>query len=83
MTEGRRGCDGMPVVTCGTATGDLVTLHLPPGLQHRDMAAVVDTLLQVGGAAHCSVCRLQCVSRLGTTAAGWGCPADTTDCSTD
>ena len=38
----------MPVVTCVTATGELVTLHLPPGLHNPDMAAVVDKLLQVG-----------------------------------
>ena len=60
----------MPVVTCVTATGDLVTLHLPPGLHHPDMAAVVDTLLQVDYILHAGS-TLQCVqardycSRLG------------------
>ena len=60
----------MPVVTCVTATGDLVTLHLPPGLHHPDMAAVVDTLLQVdyilhaGSTLQCLQARDYC-SRLG------------------
>ena len=70
------------VQTCVTDTGDLVTLHLPPGLHHPDMAAVVDALLQVDYTLHAGS-TLQCVCRPGTTAAGWGCPADTTDCSSD
>ena len=53
----------MPVVTCVTATGDLVTLHLPPGLHHPDMAAVVDTLLQVGGYTHCRVQTAVCAGQ--------------------
>ena len=53
-----------------TTNRELVTLHLPPGLHHRDMAAVVDTLLQVGYILHAGS-TLQCVqardycSRLG------------------